>query len=336
MALFGIATLTPVVILAIAAIWGGGWTFGALIYLTCLTYLLDSLVRWTPAPRPETEFPAAHWLSLALAIAHFGLLVICVTALVGSALGWGEKAALFVAAGMFFGQISNANAHELIHRSDKLSRGLGMWVYISLLFGHHTSAHLLVHHRCVATEQDPNTARLGESYYAYAARAWRGSFIHGYRAEADRLTGAGKPAWRNPYVIYIGGAVLMLAVAVWLGGALGLAVYVALAGYAQSQLLLSDYVQHYGLQRATRKDGKPEPVAAKHSWNSRQWLTSAMMLHAPRHSDHHTHPAKHYPALTLPQDAPTLPRSLPAMATLALFPTLWFRVMNHRAARWRA
>ena len=31
---------------------------------------------------------------------------------------------------------------------------------------------------------------------------------------------------------------------------------------------------------------------------------------------------------------PRLPLSLPAMATVALFPTLWRRVMDKRVARW--
>ncbi len=45
----------------------------------------------------------------------------------------------------------------------------------------------------------------------------------------------------------------------------------ALAAYAQMQLLLSDYVQHYGLRRKTSENGKPEPVGPQHSWNAPAW-----------------------------------------------------------------
>ena len=113
--------------------------------------------------------------------------------------------------------------------------------------------------------------------------------------------------------------------------------HIALAGFAQSQLLLSDYVQHYGLSRKVGPDGRPEPVGPAHSWNAPHWMTGHMMLNAPRHSDHHAHPSRPYPALALaaPGAVPTLPRSLPAMACLALVPPLWRRVMDPRAAQWQ-
>jgi alkane 1-monooxygenase len=115
-------------------------------------------------------------------------------------------------------------------------------------------------------------------------------------------------------------------------------VWAGLALHAQVQLMLSDYVQHYGLTRATRDDGRLEPVAARHSWNAPQWFSSAMMLNAPRHSDHHAHPARAYPALRLPtaQEAPHLPWPLPVACTLALFPPLWKRAIRPHLAKWKA
>jgi alkane 1-monooxygenase len=210
-----------------------------------------------------------------------------------------------------------------------------MWVYISMLYGHHTSAHVLVHHRYVATPADPNTSRKGESLYRYMLRAWAGSFREGYRAEAARLTKIDRPAWRNPYVIYIGGALVWIGIALLLGGWGGLLAYVCLAGYAQSQLLMSDYVQHYGLTRASDASGRFEPVAAQHSWNSPHWFSSALMLNATRHSDHHAHPARPYPELSIPDAAPMLPRPLPLMASIALIPPLWRKMMDPRVDRWR-
>jgi alkane 1-monooxygenase len=60
------------------------------------------------------------------------------------------------------------------------------------------------------------------------------------------------------------------------------------------------------------------------------------MLNAPRHSDHHAHPARAYPALRLgaadTPGRPVLPRSLPVMATLAMVPPLWRRMMDPRVA----
>lgn len=334
MILFSLATLLPIPLLALGAIAGGWWTGLGLVYMTGLVFALDTFVKIITPPVPEAEFPAADTLSIALGVLHFPLLGLIVFGLAGDTLSIGAKLALFMAAGLYFGQVGNSNAHELIHRGSRQMHGLGKWVYISLLFGHHTSAHPLVHHRYVATDNDPNTSRLGETYYAYLPRAWIGSFRAGLRAENARRKG--QAIWSHPYIQYIGGAVLMIGAAAGIGGIKGAALYVLLAGYAQSQLMLSDYVQHYGLRRQIRADGKPEPVGAHHSWNSPHWFSSALMLNAPRHSDHHAHPTHTYPTLALPDDCPMLPRSLPTMATLALFPSRWFKVMNPRAKRWQS
>jgi alkane 1-monooxygenase len=96
--------------------------------------------------------------------------------------------------------------------------------------------------------------------------------------------------------------------------------------------MLSDYVQHYGLSRRIMADGKPEPVGSRHSWNAPHLMSSALMLNAPRHSDHHANPARPFPALRLEDNMPMLPRSLPVMACVALFPRLWRRVMDPRVA----
>ena len=326
---FAIATLLPVPLLSLAALLGGIWVVLTLIYMTGLVFGLDTLID----PEDPREFPAPDALSVAIAIFHFPLMALIVWSLSANEISATAKVALFLSAGMYFGQVGNSNAHELIHRSKRALHRLGMWVYISLLFGHHTSAHVLVHHRYVATDDDPSSARLGETYYQFVFRAWFGSFKKGLMAERERLDRIGRSQWHNPYLTYGLGSALMIFVAFLVGGGLGVLLYVLLALYATSQLLLSDYVQHYGLRRSVT-DGKAEPVSDKHSWNAPHWFSSALMLNAPRHSDHHAHPARSFPDLRLPENAPTLPRSLPTMATLALFPTLWRRVMDHRARKW--
>ncbi len=330
--LFAISTLTPALLIGVGAFAGGFWIGLAVIYLTAFISVLDRLITRIS---PHDEFPSGTDLNLVLALAHLALMPIVVMALAGDTLGLPEKAGLFFATGLFMGQVSNANAHELIHQSTRGLHRLGMWVYISMLFGHHTSAHVLVHHTHVATKQDPNTSRRGESFYRYAPRAWWGSFMKGYRAEAARLAKIKRPSWRNPYVIYISGAALFIGIAAAIGGAKAALLYIALAGYAQTQLLMSDYVQHYGLTRMTNANGKPQPVGPEHSWNSPHWLSSALMLNATRHSDHHAHPTRAYPALTIPQDVPMLPKPLPLMASIALIPPLWRRMMDPLADRWR-
>lgn len=335
---FAIATVMPVVLIALGAVFGGWFAAAALIYMTVFIHGLDRIISRIAPPLDEDETgDDADFLSALLAICHFALLGLVIFALGGGFhLSIGASAITFLAAGLFFGQVSNSNAHELIHRSDWKLRNLGKWVYISLLFGHHASAHPKVHHRWVATPDDPNTAELGESFYDFAPRAWIGSFTAGYEMEKQDLSRRQKRSF-NPYYLYVSGAVLMMFLAIWIGGIGGFVAYLLLCLHAQMQLLLSDYVQHFGLLRDKRPDGSYEPVGIEHSWNAPHWFSSHLMLNAPRHSDHHAHPMRPYPSLDLPPkaNAPMLPYSLPVMATIAMVPTLWNRVMGRALQRWQ-
>ena len=335
MILFVCMTLLPVPLIVAAAVWGGVWVLAAIAAMTLLVATLDEVVAGAAPAAEGAEFPAATALSVVLALAQFGILALVVgTVALSEGLGSLEKAGLFFAAGLFVGQVGNANAHELIHRSGRGLRRLGVWAYVSVLYGHHASAHTLVHHVHVATREDPASARRGESFYRYVRRAWPGNFRAGWAAESARMARAGRPAWRHPYVTYLGGAALIALAVLWLAGPKGLAVWIGLAAFAQTQLLMSDYVQHYGLSRGRDADGRAEPAGPGHSWNSPHLMSSALMLNAPRHSDHHAHPARPYPALRLGEDMPMLPRSLPVMSCLALWPRMWRRVMDPLAARW--
>lgn len=100
--------------------------------------------------------------------------------------------------------------------------------------------------------------------------------------------------------------------------------------------MITDYVQHYGLPRAPGPDGRPEPCGPQHSWNTPHAASSALMLNAPRHSDHHCRPRVAYPGLRLDTAAmPTLPHALPVMALIALWPRKWRQIMDPRAAQWQ-
>lgn len=331
---FAIAALTPVGLLALASLYGGLWSLLAFAYITALAFSLDQLVAFARSPdNPEAEFPDANALSVVLALSHFALLPLAVWALSNGQHAWWDRLFIFFAHGLFFGQVSNSNAHEMVHRADTTLRRLGTWVYISLLFGHHATAHVKIHHKYAATEDDPNSAPLGMSYYRFLPRAWIGSFRAGLMAENTMRKAAGKTDELHPYALYIGGAFACLALAYAIGAWEGVLKYILLSGYASSQLMLSDYVQHYGLRRTRDAKGVLEPIGPRHSWNAPHWFTSFMMLNAPRHSDHHSNPMTPYPALRITDDMAQLPRSLPAMATLALIPPLWRRVMDPRVAQ---
>jgi len=336
--LFAVATLTPLPLLAMAALHGGLWVWVALGYLTVFTFFIDELVAFAEDDAAEgSEFPATGWLSLVLALAHFVVLALGVATISG-ALGTGitTQIGAFLAFGLFLGHVSLSNAHELIHRSDRVTFTLGKWIYISVLFGQHTTAHRMIHHRFVATDRDPNSARLGESFYRFARRAWWQSLVQGWQIETNQLKKSRRAGWHHPYIGYLGGGLGFAVLFAWAFGLPGLAAYLALSAHASAQILLADYVQHYGLRRDLGTDGRYEPVALRHSWNAPQPFSSALMLNAPRHSDHHANPSKRFAELTLPreEEAPMLPASLLIMANAALIPPLWHKIMDHRVAAW--
>ncbi len=334
-----LASLTPVILLAAACLWGSVWSVVSLIYMTVFVALVDGLVpRALPAQDSAAALKTGAVLNLVLGLAHFPLLAVGVWALADADnLALIEKLPLALALGLFLGQIANSNAHELIHAPDRWARRLGKAVYVSLLFGHHASAHPKVHHVYVATDLDPNSARAGQGFYNFWPRAWLGSFRAGWLAEnaaRARSTRSRSPL-SHPYLLYVAGAALAILAAYGLAGAAGVGVLIGLAGYAQMQLLLADYVQHYGLRRHSGPDGQLEPTGPAHSWNAPHWFSASMMLNAPRHSDHHLNPLRRFPALRLDEDSmPTWPYAMPVMATLALFPTRWRRVMDPRLKRW--
>jgi alkane 1-monooxygenase len=334
---FALASLLPLPLLGLGVAMGGAWLWAAFLYMAVLTLVLDQLLPLAAGPANAQEFPGTDFLLVTIGLGTLVLLPIAVWAIAGdSGLRAGERLLLFFATGFWLGQVGHPAAHELIHRPRRPLFRLGATFYSAVLFGQHASAHRLVHHRLVASAADPNTARCGESFYRFAPRAWAGSFRQGFAAETARRR-AMSARGLHPYAGYLAVSLAGLAVAALVAGATGALVWLALALHTQSQILLSDYVQHYGLERARLPDGKLEPVGAAHSWNTAHWLSSAMMLNAPRHSDHHVHPSRSFPLLDLAPatEAPRLPWPLPFACALALAPRLWRRAVRPHLAPWQ-
>jgi len=334
------AAVLPLPLLFAAPVYGVGWAVVALFYLSFFTYFADEILianRDSGALQGQSTSTYSELVPLILAIGHLLLLPLAVLFLATTPASLLDKTLNFMALSLYIGTVSTANAHELIHRRGRLRNSLGKWVFISLLFGHHVSAHLSVHHPFVATSRDPNSARLGTGFYRFLLVSWMGSFREGLRMEKARHKETGIAGLiHNPYTIYIAGAAVFIMLAAVLGGAKAVFIYVALAGFSQTQLLLADYVQHYGLHRKQWPDGRYEPVSIHHSWNAPHAFSTALLLNASRHSDHHAHPSISYNNLRnyASRGAPMLPYSIPIMSIIALFPSQWHALMAPRVREW--
>jgi len=108
--------------------------------------------------------------------------------------------------------------------------------------------------------------------------------------------------------------------------------FVALCIAVISFLLLEtiNYIEHYGLIRTKKENGRYERVMPWHSWNSNHILGRIMLYELTRHSDHHYLANKKYQILDHHDSSPQLPLGYPASMLMALCPPIWFAVMNKK------
>ncbi|MEA5162909.1 alkane 1-monooxygenase [Cereibacter johrii] len=323
----------------------GGWT---VLLLPLFVWGLFDLLDLALGPDPGNEDPATEkkdlfWFRL-LSLIWVPLQLLTVFGLVfhvshAAHLGLIEKIGLFIGIGAMTGSVGLVHAHELIHRNNRLERGLGDVLLASVLYSHFRTLHLKVHHLLVGTAEDPATARFGEDFPTYLQRALTEGHRRAWETEVSLLARTGRPpqALRNPFWIYGALQFAMIVAALALGGAQGLLLFLVQAFIAVCQLELVGYVAHYGLTRRLLPDGTPEPVQPHHSWNAPQKASGWLLLNLGRHSDHHARPDRRYPLLqALPAaEAPQLPHGYPVMAAMALVPKVWHRRMDLRVLDWR-
>ena len=226
--------------------------------------------------------------------------------------------------------------HELGHKQSRLDRWMAKLALAVSGYAHFCIEHNRGHHTHVATPEDPASARLGESVYAFAAREVPGTLRRGLAHERERLRrkGLGFWTWRNDI---LQGWALTLAVQGTLVALFGwtmlffLVVHDAVAWYALTQ---ANYIEHYGLKRLRRPNGRYEPVRPEHSWNTNHRVSNLMLFHLQRHSDHHANPSRPYQSLRDFADLPRLPSGYPGCFVLAAVPPLWRRVMDPKVMAW--
>lgn len=271
------------------------------------------------------------WVPVQFALLVWGARTVAAEPAAGSAI------LLTVSIGVITGGIGITVAHELGHRRARRDGLLAGALLASVSYGHFQVEHNQGHHAYVATPEDPATARAGESFYAFLPRAIATGFAGAWRIERRRLAAAGRalasPANRMLWIVVAPVAIgTALALAY---GARAAAFYVVQSMVAFTLLEGANYVEHWGLLRRRRADGRYETVRPAHSWNSSRALTNAFLFNLQRHSHHHAHVTRRYQELEHMENAPQLPAGYPAMILLALVPPLWRRVMGPRLRRWQ-
>lgn len=335
--------LVPIAVLVAVL---GGWTILLLPASTWWLFtLLDQLTgKNEENPDPTTPEASLGWyrrITLIWFPVQFALLVWMLWYVPGAAhLGPWEKVGVFFGMGVVSGTIGINYAHELMHQKSKLERWLADLLLASVLYSHFRSEHLRVHHIWVGTPRDPVTARYNEGFHRFFPRVLVQCHRSAWAAEVAMLARKGLPWWNraNPYWRYWALQGGMLALAVALGGWIGLGLFAVQAFVAVWQLELVNYIEHYGLTRRHLGEGRYEHVLPRHSWNSSYKASNWLLINLQRHSDHHYKPDRRFPLLQTYGDdeAPQLPLGYPVMTIAAMIPPLWKRIMNPRVKAWRA
>jgi alkane 1-monooxygenase len=223
-------------------------------------------------------------------------------------------------------------AHELGHKRADVERWLSRVALAQSAYGHFFIEHNRGHHVRVATPEDPASARMGESFYTFLPRTVSGSLRSAWGLERTRLARMGRSPWtlRNDVLGAWAMTVVLFAVLAVVFGPVVLPYLLIQAVLGFSLLEVVNYLEHYGLLRGHREDGRYERTRPEHSWNSNSVASNVLLYHLQRHSDHHANPVRRYQALRHMEEAPQLPTGYAGMILLATVPPLWRRVMDRR------
>jgi alkane 1-monooxygenase len=223
-------------------------------------------------------------------------------------------------------------AHELGHKRASLERWLSKVALAQSGYGHFFIEHNRGHHVRVATPEDPASSRLGESFWAFLPRTVAGSLRSAWELEGVRLERLESSHWtyRNDILNAWAMSVVLFGVLTAVFGLVVLPYLLLQAVLGFSLLEVVNYLEHYGLLRQRREDGRFERTRPEHSWNSNSVASNVLLYHLQRHSDHHANPLRRYQALRHFDEAPQLPTGYAGMIVTAAFPPLWRRVMDRR------
>nr|WP_280221445.1 alkane 1-monooxygenase [Nocardia neocaledoniensis] len=269
---------------------------------------------------------------LFLPIQLIGLVIACAM-WAGDELDVIDKLGLAATLGFVSGIGINA-AHELGHRVERAERLLSKVALAQSGYGHFFVEHNRGHHARVATPEDPASARLGESLWEFLPRSVIGGFRSALQLERVRLARQGRGWWcrqNNILQAWAMSAVLFGSLVAVFGPAI--LPWLALQAVVGIGLLEAvNYVEHYGLLRERKPNGRWARCSPRDSWNSDRLVTNIFLFHLQRHSDHHANPGRRYQTLRSSSESPQLPAGYATMLLLAAVPPLWRAVMDPKVA----
>lgn len=323
--------------LTLFGLWAGGiWTYGAVIFTFGIIPVLDPILAKSPenVDANEKQSRLNNWLfdwllylnlPLVYAVLGYFIYVLHTQALSNSAY-WGN----ILSVGLVLGANGINVAHELGHRNSIWENWLAKLLLIPNLYTHFFIEHNWGHHKHVATDLDPASARYNEWLYTFWFRSIWGSYLSAWNIEKRRLKKKKIKflSLKNELLVLQVIQFLYVAIIVVLNPP-AIAFALLFAGLVGILLLETiNYIEHYGLRRLKLSNGHYERVQPRHSWNSNFEMGRIVLYELTRHSDHHYLSSKKYQILDHHYEAPQLPWGYPSSMLLSMVPPIWFVLIN--------
>ena len=220
--------------------------------------------------------------------------------------------------------------HELGHRKSLFSRTCSKLLYLPCQYMHFFIEHNYGHHINVATPNDPATAKYKQNLYSFWISSVTKTYLSAWKIQLKllRVSKLRFFSFKNDMIFYTVFQTLFL-IFIYFNYGLIITLYSLIMSIVSFLFLETiNYVEHYGLLRKIKPNGKYERVKPHHSWNSNHTIGRIVLYELTRHSDHHFKSSKKYQVLESIQDSPQLPYGYPTSILISFFPPLWFWIMN--------
>lgn len=245
-------------------------------------------------------------------------------------LTWVDITGRTLTMGLLCGVFGINVAHELGHRVNKTEQFLAKSLLLTSQYIHFFIEHNKGHHKNVATHEDPSSARMNESVFAFYPRTLVFSFISAWKIAKSEMKKKGLSvfSFKNEMIQAQIIQLLFIGIVFFVFG-WTIMLYYLLAAFMGILLLeCVNYIEHYGLSRDITSTGNYERAMPHHSWNSNHVIGRLMLFELSRHSDHHFMASRKYQVLRHHDQSPQMPTGYPGMMILAHIPPIWFWIMN--------
>lgn len=287
--------------------------------------------RRPPARTPDWAFDLQVYALAALQLANHVLLGVMVSRIevtsfwdAGTVLAnlW----AMMWMSGVTAGYTGIVVAHELIHRRNRLQFLLGRVLLMFVWYEHFATEHVRGHHPRLGTPKDAATARFDETFRQFFKRTVPAQFKSAWELESKRLGDPNLPRFDRRMLRHrvLQGvcAQVAITIAYWqLFGPLAVLFFLAQARVAFTLLEVVNYIEHWGIIRATRA------VTHVDSWDTSSWFTLHTLVGLSRHADHHAQASRPFHKLRYFRETPKMPTGYYGSVVLAMFQNERYRAL---------